>query len=251
MSVTMRQMLEAGVHFGHQTRFWNPKMAPFIFGHRNKIHIINLERTLEQFQAAAKFARQLAANRGTILFVGTKRQARETIVEEAKRASQPFVDQRWLGGMLTNYKTLKASIKRLKEMEQITEDGGVERMSKKEALTFRREIEKLNKSIGGIKDMNALPDALFVIDVGYHKIAVTEAKKLEIPVVAVVDTNHSPDGISYVIPGNDDSSRAVRLYARGIADAVLEGRAQSMAGIVAATKDDGEFVEVSEEAGAA
>ena len=247
MSVTMRQMLEAGVHFGHQTRFWNPKMAPFIFGHRNKIHIINLERTLEQFQAAAKFARQLAANRGTILFVGTKRQARETIVEEAKRASQPFVDQRWLGGMLTNYKTLKASIKRLKEMEQITEDGGVERMSKKEALTFRREIEKLNKSIGGIKDMNALPDALFVIDVGYHKIAIAEAAKLGIPVIGVVDTNHSPEGVAYVIPGNDDSSRAVRLYARGMADAVLEGRAQAMAGIVAATKDEGEFVEVNEE----
>jgi small subunit ribosomal protein S2 len=248
MSVTMRQMLEAGVHFGHQTRFWNPKMAPFIFGHRNKIHIINLERTLDQFQEAAKFARQLAANRGTILFVSTKRQAREIIVEEATRAGQPFIDQRWLGGMLTNYKTLKTSIKRLKEMEQITADGGLERMSKKEALDFHREIEKLNKSIGGIKDMNALPDALFVIDVGYHKIAIAEASKLGIPVIGVVDTNHSPDGIAYVIPGNDDSSRAVRLYARGIADAVLEGRAQAMAGIVAATKDDGEFVEVSEDA---
>jgi small subunit ribosomal protein S2 len=247
MSVTMRQMLEAGVHFGHQTRFWNPKMAPFIFGHRNKIHIINLERTLDQFQAAAKFARQLAANRGTVLFVGTKRQAREIVVEEAKRASQPYVDQRWLGGMLTNYKTLKTSIKRLKEMEQIAEEGGLDRMSKKEALDFQREIEKLNKSIGGIKDMNALPDALFVIDVGYHKIAIAEAGKLGIPVIGVVDTNHSPDGVSYVIPGNDDSSRAVRLYARGIADAVLEGRAQAMANVVAATKDDEEFVEVNEE----
>ncbi len=248
MSVTMRQMLEAGVHFGHQTRFWNPKMAPFIFGHRNKIHIINLESTLEKFQEAAKFARQLAANRGTILFVGTKRQAREIVVEEAKRAGQPYVDQRWLGGMLTNYKTLKTSIKRLKEMEQIAEEGGAERMSKKEALDFQREIEKLNKSIGGIKDMPALPDALFIIDVGYHKIAIAEAAKLGIPVIGVVDTNHSPAGVTHVIPGNDDSSRAVRLYARGMADAVLEGRAQAIEGVVAAVKDSAEFVEVDEEA---
>jgi small subunit ribosomal protein S2 len=241
----MRQMLEAGVHFGHQTRFWNPKMAPFIFGHRNKIHIVNLERTLENFQGAAKFVRQLAANRGTILFVGTKRQAREIIVEEASRAGQPYVDQRWLGGMLTNFKTIKASIKRLKEMEQTIEEGGIERMSKKEALTFQREVDKLNKSIGGIKEMNALPDAMFVIDVGYHKIAVAEANKLGIPVVGVVDTNHSPDGIAYVIPGNDDSSRAVRLYARGIADAVLEGKAQGLQGVVQAAS--GEFVEIEEE----
>ncbi len=247
MSVTMRQMLEAGVHFGHQTRFWNPKMAPFIFGHRNKIHIINLERTLEQFNDATRFVRQLAANRGTLLFVGTKRQAREIIVEEAKRASMPFVDQRWLGGMLTNFKTVKVSIKRLKEMEQIIADNGTERMTKKEALDFAREVEKLNKSIGGIKDMNALPDALFVIDVGYHKIAVQEATKLGIPVVAVVDTNHSPDGVTYVIPGNDDSSRAVRLYARGIADAVLEGKAAALQGVVqAVTGGDEEFVEVNE-----
>jgi small subunit ribosomal protein S2 len=245
MSVTMRQMLEAGVHFGHQTRFWNPKMAPFIFGHRNKIHIVNLERTLENFQAAAKFVRQLTANRGTILFVGTKRQAREIIVEEAQRAGQPYVDQRWLGGMLTNFKTIKTSIKRLKEMEQTIEEGGLERMSKKEALTFQREVDKLNKSIGGIKDMNALPDAMFVIDVGYHKIAVAEASKLGIPVVGVVDTNHSPDGIAYVIPGNDDSSRAVRLYARGIADAALEGKAQALQGVVQAAT--GEFVEIEEE----
>jgi len=245
MSVTMRQMLEAGVHFGHQTRFWNPKMAPYIFGHRNKIHIVNLERTLENFQSAAKFARQLAANRGNVLFVGTKRQAREIVVEEAQRAGQPYVDQRWLGGMLTNYKTIKTSIKRLKEMEQTAAEGGLERMSKKEALTFQREVDKLNKSIGGIKDMNALPDAMFVIDVGYHKIAVAEANKLGIPVVAVVDTNHSPDGIAYVIPGNDDSSRAVRLYARGIADAILEGKAQSLQGVVQAAT--GEFVEVEEE----
>jgi small subunit ribosomal protein S2 len=248
MSVTMRQMLEAGVHFGHQTRFWNPKMAPYIFGHRNKIHIINLERTLEQFNDATRFVRQLAANRGTILMVGTKRQARETIVEEAQRCGMPFVDQRWLGGMLTNFKTVKVSIKRLKEMEQIIADNGTERMTKKEALDFAREVEKLNKSIGGIKDMNALPDALFVIDVGYHKIAVQEAVKLGIPVVAVVDTNHSPAGVSYVIPGNDDSSRAVRLYARGIADAVLEGKAAALQGVVQAVTGGGdeEFVEVSE-----
>jgi len=247
MSVTMREMLEAGVHFGHQTRFWNPKMAPFIFGHRNKIHIVNLERTLENFQAATKFVRQLAANRGTILFVGTKRQARETIVEEATRAGMPYVDQRWLGGMLTNFKTVKVSLKRLKEMEQQIEDGGLERMSKKEALQYQREHGKLVKSIGGIKEMNALPDAVFVIDVGYHKIAVQEALKLGIPVVAVVDTNHSPEGIAYVIPGNDDSSRAVRLYARGIADAVLEGKAQALAGVVAVAKDGEEFVEVEQE----
>ncbi len=246
MSVSMRQMLEAGVHFGHQTRFWNPKMAPYIFGHRNKIHIINLERTLEQFLASTKFVRQLASNRGTVLFVGTKRQAREIIVEEAQRAGMPFVDQRWLGGMLTNFKTVKVSIKRLKEMEQIVADNGTERMSKKEALDFQREIEKLNKAIGGIKDMNALPDALFIIDVGYHKIAVQEATKLGIPVVGIVDTNHSPEGVAYVIPGNDDSSRAVRLYARGIADAVLEGKAAALQGVVAAVTSDEEFVEVSE-----
>ncbi|MCA3221873.1 MAG: 30S ribosomal protein S2 [Burkholderiales bacterium] len=249
MSVTMRQMLEAGVHFGHQTRFWNPKMAPFIFGHRNKIHIINLERTLDNFNGAAKFVRQLAANRGTVLFVGTKRQAREIVVEEARRAGMPFVDQRWLGGMLTNFKTVKVSIKRLKEMEQMAEDGGLERLSKKEALSYQREIEKLNKSIGGIKDMTALPDAIFVIDVGYHKIAIQEASKLGIPVVAVVDTNHSPEGVTHVIPGNDDSSRAVRLYARGMADAVLEGKAQGMAGVVQAVSDE-EFVEVQDEAAA-
>ncbi|MFN7572499.1 MAG: 30S ribosomal protein S2 [Betaproteobacteria bacterium] len=247
MSVSMRQMLEAGVHFGHQTRFWNPKMAPYIFGHRNKIHIVNLERTLENFLAATKFVRQMAANRGTILFVGTKRQAREIVVEEAQRAGMPYVDQRWPGGMLTNFKTIKTSIKRLKEMEQTVADNGLERMSKKEALDFQREVDKLNKAIGGIKDMNALPDAVFVIDVGYHKIAIAEARKLGIPIVGVVDTNHSPDGIDYVIPGNDDSSRAVRLYARGIADAVLEGKAQALAGVVQAVGGDEEFVEVSED----
>ncbi|MCE2970226.1 MAG: 30S ribosomal protein S2 [Burkholderiales bacterium] len=247
MSVSMRQMLEAGVHFGHQTRFWNPKMAPYIFGHRNKIHIVNLERTLDNFLAATKFVRQMAANRGTILFVGTKRQAREIVVEEAQRAGQPYVDQRWPGGMLTNFKTIKTSIKRLKEMEQTIADNGLERMSKKEALDFQREVDKLNKAIGGIKEMNALPDAIFVIDVGYHKIAIAEARELGIPIVGVVDTNLAPDGIGYVIPGNDDSSRAVRLYARGIADAVLEGKAQALAGVVQAVGGDEEFVEVSEE----
>jgi len=245
MSVTMRQMLEAGVHFGHQTRFWNPKMAQFIFGQRNKIHIINLERTVEQFNAAAKFVRQTAANRGTVLFVGTKRSSREIIVEEARRAQVPYIDQRWLGGCLTNFKTIKTSIKRLKEMEQVMEEGGLERMPKKEALNFHREVEKLNKSIGGIKDMAGLPEAIFVVDVGYHKIAIAEASKLGIPVVGVVDTNHTPLGVDYVIPGNDDSSRAVRLYARGIADAVLEGRAQGMQNLVAAVGSD-EFVEVEE-----
>src|SRR5262245_45286996 len=222
MTTTMRQMLEAGVHFGHQTRYWNPKMAPFIFGHRNKIHIINLEQTLALYNEAAKFVRKLAANKGVILFVGTKRQAREIVREEAVRAAMPFVDHRWLGGMLTNFKTVKQSIKRLKEMQAQVEDGSVEGMPKKEALHFQRELAKLERSLGGIKSLDGPPDALFVIDVGYHKGAVAEAKKLGIPIVAVVDTNHSPDGIAYVIPGNDDSSRAIRLYARGIADAVME-----------------------------
>jgi len=244
MAVTMRQMLEAGVHFGHQTRFWNPKMAPFIFGHRNKIHIINLETTLTKYQEALAFVRKLAANRGNVLFVGTKRQAREILAEEAQRAGMPYVDERWLGGMLTNFKTVKQSIKRLKDMEQMIEDGSVEKLSKKEALLATRELQKLNKSIGGIKDMVGLPDALFVIDVGYHKIAITEAKKLGIPVVAVVDTNHSPEGVDYIIPGNDDSSGAIRLYARGMADAVLEGRNQVLGEIIAAGQD--EFVEVQE-----
>jgi len=247
MSVTMRQMLEAGVHFGHQTRYWNPKMADYIFGQRNKIHIVNLEKTLAMYQEAVKYVRQLAANRGTILFVGTKRQARDIIAEEAQRASMPYVDHRWLGGMLTNFKTVKASIKRLKDLEAMAQDGTFEKMSKREALTHQREMDKLNRSLGGIKEMGALPDALFVIDVGYQKIAVTEAKKLGIPIVGVVDTNHSPDGITYVIPGNDDSSRAIRLYARGIADAILEGRSQVIQEIVQAD----EFVEVSgDEAGA-
>jgi small subunit ribosomal protein S2 len=243
----MRQMLEAGVHFGHQTRYWNPKMAPYIFGHRNKIHIINLEKTLSLYLDALKFVRQLAANKGNILFVGTKRQAREILHEEAVRCGMPYVDHRWLGGMLTNFKTVKQSIKRLKEMEGMVEDGSLERLSKKEALGIQRELAKLQRSLGGIKDLAGLPDALFIIDVGYHKGAVTEAVKLGIPVVAVIDTNHSPDKIAYVIPGNDDSSRAIRLYARGMADAVLEGRSQAVEEVVAASRD--EFVEVNDEAG--
>jgi len=241
MSVTMRQMLEAGVHFGHQTRYWNPKMADYIFGQRNKIHIVNLEKTMAMYQEAIKYVQKLAANRGTILFVGTKRQAREIVAEEARRAGMPYVDHRGLGGMLTNFKTVKASIKRLKDLEAMGQDGTFEKMSKREALTLQREMEKLNRSLGGIKEMNALPDALFIIDVGYQKIAVTEASKLSIPMIGVVDTNHSPDGIAYVIPGNDDSSRAIRLYARGVADAILEGRSQVIQEIV----QPDEFVEVS------
>jgi small subunit ribosomal protein S2 len=243
----MREMLEAGVHFGHQTRYWNPKMAPYIFGHRNKIHIINLEKTLAMYQEALKYVRQLAANRGSILFVGTKRQAREILREEALRCSMPFVDHRWLGGMLTNFKTVKQSIKRLREMEQMAQDGSFEGMVKKEALGLQRELAKLQRSLGGIKELSGLPDALFIIDVGYQKGAVAEATKLGIPVVGVVDTNHSPEGISYVIPGNDDSSRAIRLYARGVADAVLEGRSQAVEVVTAASRD--EFVEVQEERG--
>ncbi|EHP38687.1 30S ribosomal protein S2 [Cupriavidus basilensis OR16] len=246
MSVTMREMLEAGCHFGHQTRFWNPKMAPFIFGHRNKIHIINLEKTLPMFQDALKYVRQLSANRGTVLFVGTKRQSREILAEEAGRAGMPYVDARWLGGMMTNFKTVKISIKRLKDMEAAKEAGALETMSKKEALMFEREMDKLQKSIGGIKDMGGVPDAIFVVDVGYHKIAVTEAKKLGVPVIGVVDTNHSPEGIDYVIPGNDDSSKAVALYVRGVADAILEGRANAVQDVVEAARGGDDFVEVDE-----
>ena len=247
MSVTMREMLEAGVHFGHQTRFWNPKMAPYIFGHRNKIHIVNLEKTLAKYQEAIAFVKKLAAKKGTVLFVSTKRQAREIIAEEAKRAGMPYVDERWLGGMLTNFKTVKLSIKRLKDLEQMDQDGSFERMSKKEALNSRRELEKLQKSMGGIKEMPGLPDAIFVIDVGFHKIAITEAGKLGIPVVGVVDTNHSPEGVNYIIPGNDDSSRAIRLYARGVADAILEGRSHSLNELVQVVAGEDEFVEVEEE----
>ena len=248
MSTNMREMLEAGVHFGHQTRFWDPKMAPYIFGHRNRIHIINLEKSLPMFQDAMKFAKQLTANGGTILMVGTKRTARETVAAEAQRAGVPYVDQRWLGGMLTNFKTVKTSIKRLKEMKA-QQEAGLDSISKKEQLTFKREIDKLEKDIGGIQDMAALPDAIFVIDVGFHKIAILEAKKLGIPLIGVVDTNHSPIGIDYVIPGNDDSSKAVELYARGLADAVIEGRNSAMNEVVkAVSAESDEFVEVDSSA---
>ena len=243
MSVTMRQMLEAGVHFGHQTRFWNPKMAPFIFGNRNKIHIVNLEKTLPMFQEAQKFVRQLSANKGNVLFVGTKRAARDIVREEAQRAGMPYVDNRWLGGMLTNFKTVKLSIKRLNELEAALAEPG--RLSKKETLTMQREADKLNRSLGGIREMGGVPDALFIIDVGYQKGAVVEAKKLGIPVIGVVDTNNSPAGVDYIIPGNDDSARAIRLYARGIADAALEGRSQVISEIVGGE----EFIEVEEEEG--
>jgi small subunit ribosomal protein S2 len=234
-------MLEAGVHFGHQTRFWNPKMAPFIFGNRNKIHIVNLEKTLPMFQEAQKFVRQLSANKGKVLFVGTKRAARDIVREEAQRAGMPYVDNRWLGGMLTNFKTVKLSIKRLNDLEAALAEPG--RLSKKETLTMQREADKLNRSLGGIREMGGVPDALFIIDVGYQKGAVVEAKKLGIPVIGVVDTNNSPAGVDYIIPGNDDSARAIRLYARGMADAALEGRAQVIGEIVGGE----EFVEIEEE----
>ncbi len=228
----MRQMLEAGVHFGHQTRYWNPKMGSYIFGQRNKIHIVNLEQTLPMFNDAMNFLGTLSANGGRILFVGTKRAARETIREEAERCGMPFVNHRWLGGMLTNFKTIKQSIKRLKELEEMFADGSVEkRFNKKEALGLERELEKLNRSLGGIKDMRGLPDAVFVIDTGHEKIAVSEARKLGIPVVGVVDTNNDPDGIDYIIPGNDDAIRAIQLYVQGVSAAVLEGRASAAAHI--------------------
>ena len=241
MSVTMRQMLEAGVHFGHQTRFWNPKMAPYIFGHRSKIHIVNLEKSLPMFQEAQKFVRQVSSKKGTVLFVGTKRAARDIVREEAQRAGMPYVDNRWLGGMLTNFKTVKQSIKRLNDLEASLAEPG--RLSKKETLTVQREVDKLERSLGGIREMGGLPDALFIIDVGYQKGAVVEAKKLGIPVIGVVDTNNSPEGLDYVIPGNDDSARAIRLYARGMADAALEGRAQVISEIVGGE----EFIEVEED----
>ena len=230
--VSMRQMLQAGVHFGHQTRYWNPKMGAYIFGHRNKIHIVNLERTLPMYQEAMGYLGKLASNGGRVLFVGTKRAAHDAIREQATRCGMPYVNHRWLGGMLTNFKTVKQSIQRLKDLEQMFEDGSIERRGKKEALTLRRELDKLDRSLGGIKDMNGLPDALFVIDVGHEKIAVTEANKLGIPVVGVVDTNNDPSNIDYVIPGNDDAIRAVSLYIEGAASAILDGRrtAAAMAG---------------------
>ena len=251
MSTTMRQMLEAGVHFGHQTRFWNPKMAPYIFGHRNKIHIVNLEKTFVKYNEAIVFVRKLAAKKGTVLFVSTKRQAREIIAEEATRCGMPYVDDRWLGGMMTNFKTLKLSVKRLHELEQMETDGSLAKLSKKEGLTLQREMDKLRKSIGGIKNMAGLPDAIFVIDVGYHKIAITEAGKLGIPLIGVVDTNHSPEGVTYVIPGNDDSTRAIRLYARGVADAILEGKNQAMGDLIQELAGDEEFIEVGDEGASA
>jgi small subunit ribosomal protein S2 len=241
MSVSMREMLEAGVHFGHQTRFWNPKMAPYLYGHRNKIHIINLEKTQPLFEEAMKFVRQLAARRGTVLMVGTKRQAREVVALEAQRVGMPYVDQRWLGGMLTNFKTVKGSLKKLKDM-QARVDSGTNDMIKKEALLFQRDLAKLEKDIGGIQDMAALPDAMFVIDVGYHKIAVAEAKKLGIPVIGIVDSNHSPEGIDYVIPGNDDSAKAVALYAKAVADAVMDGKANATNEVVAVAAEGDEYV---------
>ena len=247
MSVSMREMLEAGVHFGHQTRFWNPGMAPHIFGHRNKIHIINLESTVRKLAEAVKYVRTLASNKGVVMFVSTKRASRDIISEEARRCGMPFVDQRWLGGMMTNFKTVKTSITRLKEMETVVSDGGLETLTKKDALNFNRTLEKLNKGLGGIKDLTALPDAIFIIDVGYHKIAVQEANALNIPVVGVVDTNNSPAGVDYVIPGNDDSSKAVKLYAKEIADAIIEGQKKSVDEILNNEENNPsgeEFVEV-------
>ena len=238
MSVTMRQMLEAGVHFGHQTRYWDPKMAPYIFGDRNKIHIINLEKTLPMFEETMKYVKTLAANKGRIFFVATKRQAREIIKEEAIRADCAYVNHRWLGGMLTNFKTVKQSIKRLNELQLSLEDGSIDKITKKEALGIKKEYDKLERSIGGIKNMNSLPDAIFVIDVGYESGAVVEATKLGIPIMGVVDTNNSIDGIAYVIPGNDDSSRAIRLYARGIADAVLEGKKNAIDELAKMVKEE-------------
>jgi small subunit ribosomal protein S2 len=239
----MRQMLEAGVHFGHQTRFWNPKMAPFIFGERNKIHIINLEKTQPLYAQAAAFIKGVASEGGKILFVGTKRSARDAVQKEASRCSMPYVNQRWLGGMLTNFKTIRQSIKRLNELDEMAQNGSLERRGKKEAQMLRREMDKLLRSLGGIRDMTALPDALFVIDVGHEEIAIHEARKLGIPVVAVVDTNCSPDGIDYVIPGNDDAMRAILLYAGGVADSVLEGKAS----LPEVPVGEDEFVELDEE----
>jgi small subunit ribosomal protein S2 len=239
---TMRQMREAGVHFGHQTRFWNPKMAQYIFGERNKIHIINLEKTQPMYVEAAAFARGIVADGGTVLFVGTKRSARDAVQKEAVRCGMPFVNQRWPGGMLTNFKTIRQSIKRLMELNDLQTTGALDKRGKKEALQLRREMAKLEKSLGGIKHMGSLPDALFVIDVGHESIALQEAKKLGIPVIAVVDTNCSPDGVDYVIPGNDDAMRAIHLYASGVADSVLEGKS---AGPQVMVSED-EFVELDE-----
>jgi small subunit ribosomal protein S2 len=240
--VSMRQMLEAGVHFGHQTRFWNPKMAPFIFGERNKIHIINLEKTQPLYADAAQFVKGVIADGGRVLFVGTKRSAREAVQKEAERCGMPFVNQRWLGGMLTNFKTIRQSIKRLADLTEMSTSGALDKRGKKEATQLRREMDKLERSLGGIKGMESLPDALFVIDVGHERIAIHEAKKLGIPVVAIVDTNCSPEGIEYVIPGNDDAMRAIQLYAAGMAEAVIEGKAS----VPAVAVGEDEFVELDE-----
>ncbi|KAA3627260.1 MAG: 30S ribosomal protein S2 [Proteobacteria bacterium] len=242
-TVSMRQMLEAGVHFGHQTRYWNPKMAPFIFGERNKIHILNLEKTLPLYKEATNFISKVVSQRGSVLFVGTKRAAREIMAEQAKRCEMPYVNQRWLGGMLTNFKTIKQSIKRLKDLEAMEQSGAIERFNKKEQLGLRREMQKLESSLGGIKDMPSLPDVLFIVDVGHEDIAVKEAAKLGIPVVGVVDSNNPPDGVDYIIPGNDDSMRAIELYVKGIADSVIEGRL-SMTQVGGAAD---EFIELDEE----
>jgi small subunit ribosomal protein S2 len=238
--VTMRDMLAAGVHFGHQTRFWNPKMLPYIFGERNKIHIINLEKSLPLYQDALNFLGRMAASRGTVLFVGTKRNAQELVSEEAKRSGMPYVDRRWLGGMLTNFRTVKQSIKRLKDLETRLEDGSLDRVTKKERLSLERELAKLERGLGGIKDMENLPDVLFVVDVGHEKIAVSEAVKLGIPVVGVVDSNNNPEGVDYVIPGNDDAIRAIELYVRGAADAILEGREAAQLSGATGPGDDAE-----------
>ncbi len=242
-NVTMREMLEAGVHFGHQTRFWNPKMAPFIFGERNKIHIINLEQTMPLCKDAVNYLGKIASKKGKVMFVGTKRAASDSIKEEAQRCGMPFVNHRWLGGMLTNFRTVRASIKRLRELEEMAESNSYEKINKKEILQLSREQEKLHKTLGGIKEMGGLPDVLFVIDVGYEKIAVQEAAKLGIPVVGVVDTNNSPENVDYIVPGNDDSMRAIKLYTKLVADAILEGK-QS---IVTGADGDDELIEIEEE----
>ncbi len=243
-NVTMRDMLEAGVHFGHQTRYWNPQMGPYLFGQRNKIHIINLEKTLPLYEEAVNFISKMAAKKGTILFVGTKRSAQSIIAEEARRCGMPFVNKRWLGGLLTNFKTVKQSINRLKELETMQTDGSMERLSKKEALMLKRELDKLEASLSGIKDMKGIPDVLFIIDVGYENIAVSEAVKLGIPVVGIVDSNNSPKGVDYVIPGNDDAIRSISLYAKGMADSILESR-QSIAHL-GGSEDSDELVEIDE-----
>ena len=243
-NVTMREMLEAGVHFGHQTRFWNPKMAPFIFGERNKIHIINLEQTMPLCKDAVNYLGKVASKKGKIMFVGTKRAASDAVKEEAQRCGMPFVNHRWLGGMLTNFRTVRASIKRLKELEEMAASNSYEKINKKEILNLSREQEKLEKTLGGIKEMGGLPDVLFVIDVGYEKIAVQEASKLGIPVVGIVDTNNSPDNVDYIVPGNDDSMRAIKLYARLVADAIVEGKQSIVGGV----DGDEELIEVEADA---